>query len=71
MCVTADIWQERCGRIDSVNSWLKKAKAAHAETKVIQAPAGTFLMFPVILRAFVLLHLGKLRDFSGFVFLTT
>lgn len=41
LCVTADIWQQRCGRIDSVYYWLKKASSS-PEAKVIQAAAGTF-----------------------------
>ena len=41
LCVTADIWQQRCGRIDSVNSWLKKANSS-PEAELIQAAVGTF-----------------------------
>lgn len=38
-CVTADMWQQRYGRIDSVNScWEERA----ADVKAIQAAAGTF-----------------------------
>ncbi len=41
LCVTADIWQQRCGRIDSVNSCLRKV-SSRPVVKVIQAAAGTF-----------------------------
>ena len=37
LCFTADIWQQRCGRIDEVNSWLNSGP----DPKVIQAAAGT------------------------------
>lgn len=41
LCVTVDIWQQRRGRIDCVNSWLKKANSS-PEAEMIQAAVVTF-----------------------------